>query len=48
MKYSSTKEKLYKLWKKDPNNTRKREKYKKFINILKNIIKQKSHIIKNN
>ena len=38
MKSCSTKEKLYKLWKKDPNNTRRREEYKKFTNILKNII----------
>ena len=32
------KEKLYKLWKGEPNNTRKKEEYKKFTNILKNII----------
>ena len=38
MKSCSIKEKLYKLWKRDPNNTRKREEYKKFTNILKNII----------
>ena len=35
---SKTKEKLYKLWKKDPYNNRKREEYKNFTNILKNII----------
>ena len=33
-----TKEKLYKLWKKDPNNTKKREDYRKFNLILKKII----------
>ena len=38
MKSCSTKEKLYELWKRDPNNTRKREEYKEFTNILKNII----------
>ena len=38
MKSCSTKEKLYKLWKRDPNNTRKREEYMKFTSILKNII----------
>ena len=38
MKSCSTKEKIYKLRKRDPNNTRKREEYKKFTNILKNII----------
>ena len=38
MKSCNTKEKLYKIWKKDPNNTRKREEYRKFTNILKNII----------
>ena len=38
MKSYSPKEKLYKLWKRYPNNTRKREEYKKFTNILKNII----------
>ena len=37
MKFCSTKEKLYKLWKKDPNS-RKREEYKKFTKVLKNII----------
>ena len=35
MKSCNTKEKLYKLWKKDPNNTKKREHYKKFNNLLK-------------
>ena len=30
--------KLYKIWKKDPNNNRKREEYKKFTNILKDIV----------
>ena len=35
---SKTKEKLYKIWKKDPNNNRKREEYKKFTNILKDIV----------
>ena len=38
MKSCNTKEKLYKIWKKDPNNTRKREEYRKFTNIPKNII----------
>ena len=38
IKSCSTKEKLYKLWKRYPNNTRKREQYKKFTNIMKNII----------
>ena len=38
MKSCSTKGKLYKLWEGDPNNTRKREEYKKFTNILKNVI----------
>ena len=38
MKSCTTKEKLYKLWKKDPYNNRKREEYKNFTNILKNII----------
>ena len=33
-----TKEKLYELWKKDPNNTKKRENYRKFNLILKKII----------
>ena len=33
-----TKEKLYKLWKKDPYNNRRREEYKNFTNILKNVI----------
>ena len=33
-----TKEKLYKLWKEDPNNTKKRENYRKFNLILKKII----------
>ena len=32
------KEKLYKLWKKDSYNNRKREEYKNFTNIIKNII----------
>ena len=35
---SKTKEKLYKIWKKDPNNNRKSEEYKKFTNILKDIV----------
>ena len=35
MKSCNTKEKLYKLWKKDPNNTIKREEYKKSNNLLK-------------
>ena len=35
---SKTKEKLYKIWKEDPINNRKREKYKKFTNILKDIV----------
>ena len=35
---SKTKEKLYKIWKKVPNNNRKREEYKKFTNILKDIV----------
>ena len=35
---SKTKEKLYIIWKKDPNNNIKREEYKKFTNILKGII----------
>ena len=35
---SKTKEKLYKIWKKDPNNNRKREEYKKFTKILKDIV----------
>ena len=35
---SKPKEKLYKIWKKDPNNNRKREEYKKFTNILKDIV----------
>ena len=35
---SKTKEKLYKIWKKNPNNNRKREEYKKFTNILKDIV----------
>ena len=38
IKSCCTKEKRYKLWKRDPNNTRKREEYKKFTIILKNII----------
>ena len=38
MKSCTTKEKLYKLWKKGPYNNRKREEYKNFTNILKNII----------
>ena len=38
MKSCTTKEKLYKLWKNDPDNNRKREEYKNFTNILKNII----------
>ena len=38
MKSCTTKDKLYKLWKKDPYNNRKREEYKNFTNILKNII----------
>ena len=33
-----TKEKLYKFWKKDPYNNRKREEYKNLTNILKNVI----------
>ena len=33
-----TKEKLYKLWKEDLNNTKKREKYREFNLILKKII----------
>ena len=33
-----TKEKLYKIWKKDPNNKKKRGEYKKFTNILKDIV----------
>ena len=37
-KSCNAKEKLYKIWKKDLNNTRKREEYRKFTNILKNII----------
>ena len=40
MKSCTTKEKLYKLWKKDPYNNRKREEYKNFTNILKNIINE--------
>ena len=44
MKSCSTKEKLCKLWKRDPNNTRKREEYKKFTNILKNIINKAKQI----
>ena len=35
---SKTKKKLYKIWKKDLNNNRKREEYKKFTNILKDIV----------
>ena len=35
MKSCNTKEILYKLWKKDPNNTKKRVKYKKYNNLLK-------------
>ena len=35
---SKIKEKLYKIWKEDPNNNRKREEYKKFANILKDIV----------
>ena len=35
---SKTKEKLYKIWKKDPNNNEKRDEYKKFMNILKDIV----------
>ena len=35
---SKTKEKLYKIWKKDPTNDRKRAGYKKFTNILKDIL----------
>ena len=35
---SKTKENLYEMWKKDPNNNRKREEYKKFTNILKDIV----------
>ena len=35
---SKTKEKLYNIWKKDPINNRKREEYKKFTNILKDIV----------
>ena len=35
---SKTKENLYKIWKKDSNNKRKREEYKKFTNILKDIV----------
>ena len=38
MKSCTTKEKLYTLWKEDPYNNRKREEYKNFTNILKNII----------
>ena len=38
MESCSTKEKLYKLWKEDPNNNRKREECKTFKNILRNII----------
>ena len=35
---SKTKENLYEMWKKDPNINRKREEYKKFTNILKDIV----------
>ena len=35
---SKTNEKLYKIWEKDPNNNRKREEYKKFTNILKDVV----------
>ena len=38
MKFCTTKEKLYKLWKEDPYNNRKEEECKNFTNILKNII----------
>ena len=38
MESCTAKEKLNKLWKKDPYNNRKREEYKNFSNILKNII----------
>ena len=34
MKSYNTKEILYKLWKKDPNNTKKRVEYKKYNNLL--------------
>ena len=34
------KEKLYKIWKKDPNNTVKKENYKNYIKILNRIINQ--------
>ena len=40
MKSFTIKEKLYKLWKKDPYNNRKRDKYKNFTNIPKNTIKK--------
>ena len=35
---SKSKEKLHKIWKKGPNNNRKREEYKKFTHILKDIV----------
>ena len=35
---TKTKEKLYKIWKNDSSNNRKREEYKKFTNILKDIV----------
>ena len=34
---SKTKE-IYKIWEKDPNSNRKREEYKKFTKILKDIV----------
>ena len=34
------KEKLYKIWMKDPNNTVKKENYKNYIKILNRIINQ--------
>ena len=44
MKSCTNKEKLYKLWKKDPYNNRKREEYKNFTNILKNIINKAKNL----
>ena len=43
-----TKETLYKIWKKDPNNNKKRDEYKKFTNILKDIVNKAKESYDNN